>query len=150
MSNLNQFLGVTPKAIFNAFSSNGATPISLATNADDIVTLSGALTANTLKTVLSITGGGGVLRRLGMQTVDATARTLRMKITLDGTVVFDATSASINSGSYGIAAIGGFSGVSGYSADADQVPFAASCLVEIASSLTETDKVKTYYLYRTN
>lgn len=145
----------TPRVIVNGFSANGQTTILMNPGPSSLgafkSTLSGALTANTLATMLTISGPG-VLSFLGISTVDATARTLRLQLTLDGTVAFDATSASTSTSNYGFAAVGAFQAYSATVASgmyADELPFNASMVVKIASSLSETDKVYWHVAYRT-
>ena len=108
--------------------------------------LSGALTAATLATALSLTGGG-ILSFLTIFSVDATARTLRMQITIDGTVCFDSTSASLSSANTGSLIIGSISDT-GYAVDRE-IPFNSSLVIKIASSLTETNKIGIGVRYRT-
>ena len=112
--------------------------------------LSGAVTANTLKTLLSITGPG----RLDIAAATSngtTSRTHRMKITLDGTVVFDYTTSAVTTDNVGIIGCG-------YSAQTTQTLtpislemayFNKTCLVEYAGSLSETDGARTYLRYHT-
>ena len=106
-------------------------------------TLSGALTAGTLATALSITGRG-VARFIASKTKDATARTIRLKVTVDGTSVFDATTNSMSASNKGIIAVGGVA-TGGSSSDTGgvygELKFNTSLLVEHASSPTETDKI---------
>lgn len=155
MSAFEQFYGSgltqTPKVLINNFSTTNWTPITCNTTTAQYFgfksTLSGAMTANTLTTVLSVTGGG-VLNILGAIANDTTSRTIRMKLTLDGVVVFDSTSSAITT-----AAMGGFCVGQGEQATVtafyDAIPFTSSCLFEVASSLTETDKLTFYTRYRT-
>lgn len=136
-------------SIVNAHSSGGtATSTSVAaavTNGLKEVQ-SGALTANTLATVLSVSGAGAI-PALTAYTLDATARTVRLKVTVDGTSVFDATSSSITSSGAGIFAAGYSS--SGLVQFGEPIVFTSSLLVEVASSLTETNKVAIgYVLYK--
>ena len=137
MSTISQFFSGgnrAPIAIVNAFSSGTPAGVSIVRqNALEI--LSGAVTSGVLKTVLSHTGAG-CLKNLYVYTKDGTARTLRLKITLDGTSVFDSTSASISANGNGIVAVGPVQDTAG-----DRVFYNASLLVEIASSLSETDKI---------
>jgi len=67
-------------------------------------TLSGALTANTYKDLLTVTGQG-VIDICAAHVVPAAARTVGLKLAIDGASVFDAVSASTST-SGGIAAIG--------------------------------------------
>ena len=159
MSNLNQFIGDPAVSSIVGGFSNGAAATAMGIYDDGKTTktaLSGALTANTLATVLSVTGGGGYLDFLAMKSVDATSRTHRIKITLDGTVVLDGTGAAIAVANYGHVVVGGavFAGNAVYASAKSVQPiplphrFNSSCLIEYASSLTETDKTLFLYAYR--
>jgi hypothetical protein len=115
---------------------------------------SGACTAGVLRTILSITGAG-CISYFGGYGVDATSRTHRLKLTFDGTVVLDATSAAITLPNRSFFAIG-CNRWTDYASSAYyiaygiyEVPlyFNSSLLVEYASSLTETDKTKFGYRY---
>ena len=144
MSNLNQFLsGVdnrSPAAIVNYFSTTGWSQYPVITGANGTIKeiLSGALTANTLATLLTLTGSG-IISIASIYTKDATARTLRLQMIIDGVTVFDSTSASISISGQGGYAIGYVSGSNGHVGE--KVPFNTSLVMKIASSLTETDKV---------
>lgn len=143
MSNLNQFLsGVmsrSPKSIVNGISTTGWTPYPiLLSQSPTKEILSGALTAATLATLLTVTGAG-VLYIASIYTKDATARTLRLQITIDGIVVFDSTSASLTLADQGGHAVGG--GGTAYGQVGAAVPFNASLVIKVASSLTETNKI---------
>lgn len=146
MSTFSQFAGGgATKAVINAFSSGGVSAAgisnSVAGNSARSV-LSGALTANTLATVVNITTGGQI-PFLVAYTNDATARTIRLVIVCDGVTVFDATTNSIAANGTGLAAAGGAAG-SGL-VDGGSIRFNASCLIRVASSLTETDKITVGY-----
>ena len=139
MSTLSQFQGggVTT-AIVNGYNVGGNTGASGI--AAGVEALSGALTANTFATVLSVTGSGEV-PLLSCYCKDSTSRTLRMRVTVDGVVVFNPTaSAAIASNGAGIFAAGQFTAV-GVFAQGTPIRYSSSLLVEVASSLTETDKV---------
>lgn len=147
MSTLSQFTGgervssivgtpVVSSAIHNVQIAAGAT-----------AALSGDMTAATLKTALSITGRGRI-NWAALYSNDATARTLRMKITVDGSVIRDHTSASISAANSGFVGLGG--GYFGSGANGlfyQPVRFGESLLIEIASSVTETDKATFAYAY---
>lgn len=153
MSTLSQFAGGAraPKVIVQANAVAGWTAGGFsefitnfaASNAKAI--LSGALTANTLASVLSITGAGS-LKLLGISSVDATSRTLRLELTIDGVVLYDYTSAAIAAAGNGGMIVGSTAGSSGSSTTGpfidDDLTFKTSCLVRVASSLTETDKIQ--------
>ena len=97
--------------------------------------------------------GAGVLKFAGVQSLDTTSRTLRLKITLDGVVVFDATSAAtivsyamqVGVGDMTVYA----SATPSFMPGLERVPFNVSCLVEIASSLSETDRLASLLAYET-
>lgn len=139
-------------AIVNGFSSGSPTSVVMSANGCKEI-LSGALTANTLATVLSVTGGG-VIDRLALYTKDATARTLRLQVILDGVTAFDSTSASTSTSAAGIIAIGvvalSESAGSVYAfTTGPSISFNASCVIKVASSLSETDKIAALISYRT-
>ena len=142
----------TPRSIVNYFSAGGATPYIVAVNTPAKTTLSGALTANTLKTMLTISGAG-VLKFAGVQSLDTTSRTLRLTITLDGVVVFDATTAATTVTSATQVGVGGLTihtaATPSFIPEFERVPFNVSCVVEIASSLSETDKLAALLAYET-
>lgn len=149
-----QFIGVDrpPASIVNYFSAGGATLYAVPAWLPAKQTLSGALTANTLKTMLTISGAG-VLKFAGVQSLDTTSRTLRIKITLDGIVVFDATSAATTVSYATQVGVGGLTTYSqatpSFLPELERVPFNVSCVVEIASSLSETDKLASLLAYET-
>lgn len=136
--------GRTPAAIVNAWSGGGVVAAYPVYQGSNKLTLSGAVSAGVLVTALNLTGAG-VLKICAVQAQDATARTMRLKVTLDGVAVFDATTASSTTASGIQLAVGHMLGpvVSGgiYTLLPDRVHFNSSCLVEIASSLGETNKI---------
>ena len=145
MSNLSQFIGGSrpPKTIVNGCSSGALS--SAPTNSTKTM-LSGALTAGTLKTLLSITGAGEI-NYLALLKTDATNRTIRLKVTIDGVEVFDATSGADATAYLGLVAIGSL--ISSAYPQLGGVVFNVSLLVEVASSLTETDKLTLATIYET-
>lgn len=156
MSLLSSFFGgeKTPTSIVNGFSTTGWTPTTQpATGAQGAAwtkqSLSGVCVAATLKTILSITGAGQ-LNFIGVSTVDTTARTMRFKITLDGVVVFDSTSASVSVAQKGGVLIGTQDNGQVNYFPTQSASFAASCLIEFASSVTETDKCNIFLAYKVN
>lgn len=152
MSNLSSFLGGgrTPSSIVNEYSSGGASALNGALTAGRTI-LSGALTANTLATALSITGSG-IISFMAVATMDAASKTVRARLTLDGVVVFDATSNTIVNTSNGIIVIGAsiYTAATPSGVALRAIPFNASCLLQIASSLTETDKIAAKVIYEVN
>lgn len=109
---------------------------------------SGALTGGTLATVLSLSGRG-VISFLAAGGVDGTARTHRLKVTLDGVVVYDATGASTTNLGSVLNPIGSFapSTVTNPMLTFEPLVFNTSLLVEYASSVTETAKSVIAYRY---
>lgn len=102
-------------------------------------TLSGALTANTYKTVLSVSGAGE-LNFCALSTVDAIGRNCSLRITADGVVVYEKTIVALDS-QKAIVGVGGIDSSISSAAKFAPVPFFASLTVELKSSLSETDKV---------
>jgi hypothetical protein len=153
MISLSQFSGgqKPPKALFNATSSAGAlasaTLIADATAGGTILKYSGSLTADVLSNVLSVTGAG-MIPMFFLLSVDATVRKHRLKITVDGTVVYDFTTANVNAANRGLIAIG-YQTVTNTSIMSDPVYFNNSLLIEYASSLTENNGTRFGYIYRT-
>lgn len=156
MSNSQDFSGGgnrPPKTIINGFNVAAVAPGGMTLSGNAVrplkLVLSGAMTAGVLKTALSLTGSG-VINWLSLSGSDATTRTLRMKITIDGIVVFDpGVTASTTTGT--ILPIGTYAeGSTSFPLIGFQpTNFNSSILVEIASSLTETDKMTFGYNYIT-
>lgn len=134
------------KAIFNKQAISGTTGIAISSFSRAIATLSGAMTLNTLKSFLSISGSGGEMTLLSIRTNDATARTIRVKITVDG-VAYDFTSASISTGGTGVV-LAGSSGEANAS-PTPSIKWKSTFVIEIASSVTETDKLTIEWIYNT-
>ena len=149
MSRLSQFLGnaaLKPKSIVNVWSGGTLTYVSLSSFPTRAATvLSGAMTASTLKTVLSISGRGAI-GFLAFRQEDSTARTMRIRITLDGTVIFDSSAASAAAANQGQTVIGE---ISGSNILETLMTFDAQLLIEASSSATETDKMRFAYAYYT-
>jgi len=112
------------------------------------VLLSGALTADTYKTMVSVTGAG-VLNFASVQTVDATSRNIYCRITIDGTVVATRSSLTTITATAQVVAVGGYMNSANGVVALDAIPFNTSLLIEIKSSLTETDKLNACFVYRT-
>ena len=144
----------TTRQIVNADAIAGFTPFNgdidaAAAAARSKEVLSGALTANTLATVLSLTGPGEV-PLLTSYTKDGTARTVRTVVIVDGVTVFDFTSASIGTAKRGAIVAGQLAGVPGgatyYVTQGNPIRFSVSLVVQQASNLTETDKLALAYI----
>lgn len=147
MSSLSQFAGGARRvaAIINSFSSGGvSTDLATSTSRRIKSLASGALTAGVLGTVLNITGRGQI-NLIGAHSVDATSRTIRLKVTADGLVIFDATTNVMASSSIGLLALGYTDSATVHKFQ--PLRFSNSLLVQIASSLTETDKINTLVNY---
>lgn len=129
-----------PATIVNAFSAGGvATDFSMAASATNTlveVQAPGAYTANTLQTIISHTGRGRV-NLLNVYTKNATSRTLRLKLTVDGAVIFDATSSAIESAGFGVQVLGGIDTLGGGPLSYQPIDYNESLLIEVASSLSE-------------
>lgn len=110
--------------------------------------LTGAQTAATLSTALSLTGKGAI-SFLALAGVDNASRTHRAKVTLDGVVIFDATSIATANAAAVFSVIGDTADTSSTSSFIlPQVfTFDQSLLIEYASSLTETAKTRIAYSY---
>ena len=110
--------------------------------------LSGAVTADVLKNALTISGKG-FLDLSGLIVNDATSRTVRMKVILDGVTVLDKTTPALTTLNHGVLAVGTMPAIS---TSTFPIPtpcyFAQSCVVDFASSLTETDSLTVFYAYR--
>jgi len=105
--------------------------------------LSGALTANTYKNVLSIAVPGRLLIAAAYRR-DTISRQVGLKITLDGVIfydVFDKANSSIDRGPLGAGII-----LQSSSIHTHNYPF-KTMSVDIKSSLTETDKIAYIIVY---
>lgn len=153
MSILSQFTGgeLPPRAIINYSNSGGVNAnVPAASNQTNLkFTNSGAVTANTLKTVLSITGSGSI-QFLAVGATNTTSKTQRIRVTIDGVVAYDATSSSSTSTDVGLIAIGSTVNSTTRAPVLDNVLFASSLLVEVTTSVSETDGISIRYQYRTN
>lgn len=135
------------KVIVNACSSNGYTPpnFDLTFGGLGRELLSGALSAGVLKTMLSVSVPG-TMPLLTVYSKDATSRTIRVAVIADGALVFDSTSAAFATPNRGCLVAGN----AGWIGSVIVIPgapirWAQSLIVQVASSLTETDKVATFY-----
>lgn len=127
------------KSLYNACSTAGYTAIATMTTSTTAKTsTSGALTANTLVDLINESGSAGYLSQLSIFTVDATSRTLRIVVTVDGTDIYDITSAAISAGQSGAVLAGSVS-----TSNPQALPpiyYTSSIRVQYASSITETGK----------
>ena len=111
--------------------------------------LSGALTADTYKELLSVTGGGAI-SYCTVSVEDTTPRTIGLKVVIDGTTVFDAVSSTINVQARGLVAIGVHdSYIITIGVQPQSFAFNTSLSISVKSSLSETDKVRLSVAYVT-
>lgn len=145
MSSIFQFMGGAraTKSIVNAFSTSGWTPVAVTVHSGRLL-LSGAMTAATLKTLLTVTGAGEV-SSLALTTLEAGSRTLRLRVLVDGVVAFDSTSVSAGISGVGCV-IGAGVGDAGIVFSGSPIRFLTSLEVQVASSVTETDKLQLAYV----
>lgn len=111
--------------------------------------VSGPLSANTLSTVLNLSGKGA-LGCFFVSSVDTTSRTHRVKITIDGTVVYDQTSAAVTTANAVLAVQGQLNWTTATNVvGVFEAPlfFESSLLIEYASSLPESGKTNFGYTY---
>lgn len=134
-------------AIVSAYSSGGVNALGINTTVNAKILAAAALVANTLQTALSITGKGSV-NFAHAQTSSGTTKAIRLKITVDGRVIFDATS-SAATGSPAITGVGSVSDFNGAVKGIffQPIAFATSLLIEVASTVTEATGVNTYVNY---
>jgi hypothetical protein len=113
--------------------------------------LSGALDESVYKDMVTLTVPG-VLKLFGIATVDTTSRTMSMKITLDGTVVYDEAGPVLAATSKGWYAVGHQMDGSSGNLSMERIPFHSSLTLSIKSDVAggETDKVQMLYLVETS
>lgn len=92
--------------------------------------LSGELTANTYKLLVSVTGDG-ILNMCIARTLDDTSKTIGLKVVCDTSTAFDAVTDTLCYIGQGIVAVG----------DGYPVTFKNTLAIYVKSSLSETDKV---------
>ena len=148
MSNYSQFRGfLATKSIVNAFS-DGSTSVASISALGGKGIASGALTANTLATVLSISGRVE-MNMLALHTADTTSRTIRLQVIADGTTVFDSTSDAITVSGQGIAAASQPNTTGSLPSYGGPIRCLSTLVVKVASSLSETDKLTLRTNYQT-
>lgn len=150
MSTLSQFTGGgATKAIVNAYSTSGANQPNFNIDASSVTgareVLSGALTANTLKTLMTVSQAGQ-MPYLSFYAKDVTSRTMRCVVIADGVTVFDSTTPAIVQANRGYPIAFAMTGSSGTVPTlGPPIRWAQSLVVQVASSLSETDKVAIAY-----
>ena len=146
MSKLSDFFGSMEPCTSIVNSTSAGTAVNLGYDPPGIVksTLSGALDAGVYSAALVDVAGSGYLTYCALNGVDATSRTLTLKVVLDGVIVYEATSAALtNAQTYMLAA--GCATPTGFVLD--YIPFLSSLKLYVKSSLGETDKLKLWYQY---
>ena len=127
------------KNLYNACSTAGYTGLSSVGQSSTAKnSTSGALTANTLVDLINESGSAGYLSQLSFYCNDATSRTLRVVITVDGTGIYDVTSAAMAGSNVGAVLAGALSSTNPQSLP--PIYYTNSIRVQYASSLTETGK----------
>ncbi|MFA5261330.1 MAG: hypothetical protein WC450_08895 [Candidatus Omnitrophota bacterium] len=130
-----------PSSIINAFSDGGVGDIALNSAGISDVNgkqyASGALTADTYKEILAVSGAGFV-SFVAIKHVNATNRSVGIKIVVDGVTIFDAATTASAAATYGLVALGMQAQQYTWCEDTP-IPFYSSLSVSIKSSLTETD-----------
>lgn len=128
------------KNLYNACSTAGYTPLVVGQNLAARNSISGALTANTLVDIINESGSAGYISQLTIYAFDATSRTIRVVITVDGSNIYDFTSAAFTSGSNptGVVLAGQLTSSSSFSLP--PIFYTNSIRVQYASSVTETGK----------
>lgn len=134
-------------SVVNAHTTASVTPLAGVSAAlpNAVKTLaSGALTANTLKSLISITGPGR-MEYLACYTADATSRTMRIKVTVDGVSAVDVTSGATTDSGGGLYIVGGIATTSW---QRQVIVWNSTLNVQIATSVaSETDKLSIAYTY---
>jgi len=152
MSTSSQFTGARKIAsIVNKWSAGG---VATTTNQHSVPNCksyaSSSVAANALQTMLSISAGRGALNFVSAYVGNTTSRTVRIKVTIDGTVIFDAATSATTVTNDGMVAIGSY-GTNSLLATFQPVEFKSSCLVEIASSvLNDSTNITTLINYETD
>jgi hypothetical protein len=133
-----------PSAIINGVSSGGAVNSNMLIFANAKSIVSGAVTANVLAQALTVSGQG-VVNLLAIVQSDTVSRAQRLKITIDGISVFDATGSVTTVSNSGLCAIGSSSSST---VAFDQVYFNSGFTVEFSSNISETAKQTVYIVYK--
>lgn len=146
--NSNSTISTSTTGIYNAFSTAGYAPASIVScaNGGPIITGSGALTAGVLAPLYTFNNTRSKISHLTIRAVDATVRTLRVKITNENGVIYDFTSAALTT-NQGCCLAGQARN------DAfiifPPIESLVNCKIEIASSVTETGKFTIEIAYQT-
>jgi hypothetical protein len=133
------------REVVNAYSAGGTSSANLAASAIGRKVASGAGTANTLATVLTVSGGGWVPYLICYSNSATPSHTIRCQVIVDGVAAFDATSDNRGITVVDCVPSGTENGPSG-----TEIRFNSSLEVKVASSQSGTDYVAiNYELHRT-
>ena len=134
-------------SIVNYYSSGGVkTTVGVAPPRRSVT--SGALTAGEFYTALNIAGSGWVPLLYVYNNSATPTHTIRLQVTVDGTIVFDATSDTITTSASRFAVIAAGCAETGFTWDGEPIRFNSSLVVKIASSQAGTDYVGLAYEYQ--
>lgn len=107
---------------------------------------SGALTANTFKTILTVSGKG-VIKLCTLVCVDATSRIFNVRVTIDGTAaITTALNTAVTNAYTSVTAVGSYIYTT-YGFAYERIPFNSSFAVDVKSSLSETNKLYAIMAY---
>lgn len=128
------------KAIYSRFNVAGWAGITIGDPLLARANQSGSMTANTLVDIINESGSAGEISQLSISnTGGSTTKTLRVIITVDGTVIYDFTSAA---GAAGGVWAGTFTTTS--SSSLPPIKYTNSIRVQYASSVTESNGFTSY------
>lgn len=142
------------KQIVNAFSDGGGVAL---TNAAQPVNSGGKqylhspVSADTLVSILDITGSGGIVSMLSLEKRDTTAYSARIKVTVDGTVVFDASTTPASTSRLHLCVVGheyGSGSSPNRKPNGDFIVFQNSLKVEVSADTTGANLVAVYATYQ--
>jgi hypothetical protein len=139
MSNLSDYYfdNSSPSLIVNYASDGGTHKANMPSKAGKSF-LSGSLTAGVLTSNFFTISGAGAISYLAIKS-SASSLTARLKLTIDGTAVFDATSDTLTFVNHGFHAIGNNNASASDAPVYDKIYFNQSVVVDIASSVTGTN-----------
>lgn len=142
MSFLSQFVTVIQPTRSITNSSSGGGTVETISNPGAKSVASGSTTANVLSTILTISGQAEV-PILALSSGDTISRTVRLQVTVDGTIVFDATSGTLVQPTQGIFAAGCRSP---YLQSGLPIRCSSSLVVKCCTNATETNGATLYYV----
>lgn len=147
MTTLSQFVGGNnPPTTVSSGAATGANLNSF----PGVAVNSGALTANTYPTTaqVSITGQG-VVGLVSAYNLDATSRTITVKVEIDGVTVTEGAIVGVSTTNTGVFVIGcGSTGTTTSYFALDQIPFNKSLKIFLKTSDTQTDLAAIKYVAR--